>query len=58
MKRPGVCPCVKKRQRGWGASEYLAVLLGLMTVWRGAQVVLSLAQQHHGRFSWALMIPF
>jgi len=58
MRRPGHYPCVKKRQRGWGASEYLAVLLGLMTVWRGAQVVLSLAQQHHGRFSWALMIPF
>jgi len=58
MRRPALYPCGKKLQRGWGASEYLAVLLGLMTVWRGAQVVLSLAQQHHGRFSWALMIPF
>ena len=46
------------RQGGWAASEYLAVLLGLMAVWRGAQVVLSLAQQHYSKFSWALMIPF
>lgn len=46
------------RQRGWGASEYLAVLLGLMTVWRGAQGVLTLMQRHHDEFSWALMIPF
>lgn len=46
------------KQRGWGVSEYLAVLLGLMTVWRGAQAVLILAQRHHDEFSWALMIPF
>lgn len=46
------------KQRGWGASEYLAVLLGLMTVWRSAQAVLILAQRHHDEFSWALMIPF
>lgn len=58
MRRLGRYLRGEKRQRGWGASEYLAVLLGLMTVWRGAQVVLSLAQQHHGKFSWALMIPF
>lgn len=46
------------KQCGWGVSEYLAVLLGLMTVWRGAQAVLILAQRHHDEFSWALMIPF
>lgn len=46
------------RQRGWGTSEYLAVLLGLTTVWRGAQAVLELMQRHHDEFSWALMIPF
>lgn len=46
------------RQSGWSASEYLAVLLGLMTVWRGAQAVLILAQRHHDEYSWALMIPF
>jgi hypothetical protein len=38
-------------------TEYLAILLGLMTVWRGAQAVLVLMQQHHAEFSWALMIP-
>ena len=48
----------KTRQGGWGATEYLAVLLGLMTVWRGAQAVLLLIQQHHSEFSWALMMPF
>jgi hypothetical protein len=47
-----------RRQRGWGAAEYLAVLLGLIVVWRGAQAVLALMQEHHREFSWALMIPF
>lgn len=47
-----------RKQHGWGASEYLAVLVGLMTLWRGAQAVLILAQRHHDEFSWALMIPF
>ena len=50
--------CTRSRQGGWGATEYLAVLLGLMTVWRGAQAVLTLVQQHHDEFSWALMMPF
>ncbi len=45
-------------QKGWGITEYLAVLLGLMTVWRGAPAVLRLIQEHHAEFSWALMIPF
>lgn len=46
------------RQGGWGTSEYLAVLLGLMAVWSGAQALLVLARQHHDKFSWALTIPF
>jgi len=46
------------RQRGWGASEYLSVLLGLMVVWWGAQRMLTLVQEHHDEFTWALMIPF
>ncbi len=46
------------RQGGWGASEYLSVLVGLMVVWRGAEAVLTLIQEHHDRFMWALMIPY
>ena len=46
------------RQAGWGASEYLSVLLGLMVVWWGAQQVLTLVQEHHDEFTWALMMPF
>jgi hypothetical protein len=46
------------KQRGWGASEYLSVLLGLMVVWWGAQRVLALVQEHHDEFTWALMMPF
>jgi hypothetical protein len=46
------------RQRGWGATEYLAVLLGLMGVWRGAQGVLALVQEHHREFSWVLSTPY
>jgi hypothetical protein len=49
---------MKRRQRGWGATEYLAVLLSLMGLWRGAQGVLTLVQEHHREFSWALMIPY
>lgn len=48
----------RKHQGGLGAPEYLAVLVGLMAVWRGAQTVLTLLQQHHTEYSWALMIPF
>jgi len=51
-------PVAGRVQRGWGITEYLAVLLGLMTVWRGAEMVLTLIQRHHSEFSWALMIPF
>jgi len=46
------------RQRGWGASEYLAVLMGLMVVWRAAEGVLAMIQEHHDEFTWALMIPY
>lgn len=47
-----------RSQRGWGASEYLSVLLGLMVVWWGAQQVLALVQEHHDEFIWALMVPY
>jgi hypothetical protein len=46
------------RQRGWGTSEYLAVLMGLMVVWRAAEGVLAMIQEHHDEFTWALMIPY
>ena len=49
---------LQRRQRGWGASEYLSVLLGLMVVWRGAEAVLALIQEHHDKFTWVLMIPY
>jgi hypothetical protein len=45
------------RESGWGASEYLSVLLGLMVVWWGAQQVLAFIQEHHDEFTWALMMP-
>jgi hypothetical protein len=51
-------PPILQRQGGWGTSEYLAVLLGLMTVWSGTQVLLAMARQHHDEFSWALTMPF
>ena len=55
MKREaGGC---RARQQGWGTSEYLAILLGLMAVWKGAQLVLALVQLHHDEFSWVLMLP-
>lgn len=43
---------------GSAISEYLAVLVGLIVVWRGAQMALNLLREHHEEFSWALMIPF
>ena len=48
----------RSRQHGWGASEYLSVLVGLMVVWWGAQQVLARVQEHHDEFTWALMLPF
>jgi len=47
-----------RRARGWSTAEYLAVLLGLVVIWQGAQFVLALIREHHDEFSWALMIPF
>lgn len=46
------------RQRGWGTAEYLAILAGLMVLWRGGRAGLALLAEHHDEFSWALMIPF
>jgi hypothetical protein len=48
----------RQRQRGWGTAEYLAILAGLMVLWRGTQAALALLVEHHDEFSWALMIPF
>lgn len=48
----------RRQQCGWGTAEYLAILAGLMVVWRGAQAALELLREHHDEFSWALMIPF
>lgn len=48
----------RARQGGWGATEYLAVLAGLMIAWRGAQAALALFTEYHDEFSWALMVPF
>ena len=48
---------VNRRQHGWGASEYLSVLVGLMVVWWGAQRALLFVQEHHDEFMWTLMLP-
>ena len=48
----------RRTQRGWGTAEYLAILAGLMVLWRGARAALELLAEHHDEFSWALMIPF
>jgi len=46
-----------KSNRGWSSAEYLAVLAGLMVLWRGALEVLRRLAEHHDEFSWMLMIP-
>jgi hypothetical protein len=51
-------PLITSRCAGSAITEYLAVLLGLIVVWRSAQLALSLLREHHDEFSWALMIPF
>lgn len=48
---------VRARERGWGTTEYLAVLLGLIAVWRGGQAMLTLIREHHDEFAWTLMVP-
>jgi hypothetical protein len=45
-------------QHGWSTAEYLAILAGLMVLWRGSHLVLEQLAEHHDEFSWALMIPF
>ncbi|MET0534154.1 MAG: hypothetical protein ABW171_08005 [Steroidobacter sp.] len=47
-----------KTNGGWSSAEYLAVLAGLMVLWRGAAEVLRLLNEYHDEFTWALMIPF
>jgi hypothetical protein len=47
-----------KANRGWSTAEYLAVLAGLMVLWRGARELLRWLVEYHDEFSWALMIPF
>lgn len=46
------------RQAGWGATEYIAVLLGLIVVWNISGAVLTFIREHHDEFAWALMMPF
>lgn len=48
----------RRSNTGWSSAEYLAVLAGLMVLWRGAREVLRLLTEHHDEFSWMLMIPF
>lgn len=48
----------RRSSRGWSSAEYLAVLAGLMVLWRGAHEVLRLLVEHHDEFAWMLMIPF
>lgn len=47
-----------RHQRGWAASEYLSVLLGLVVVWKSTSIVLTLLREYHDEFAWALTIPF
>lgn len=48
----------RRSNLGWSSAEYLAVLAGLMVLWRGANEVLRRLAEHHDEFSWALMLPF
>jgi hypothetical protein len=48
----------RRSSRGWSSAEYLAVLAGLMVLWRGTHELLRLLAEHHDEFSWILMIPF
>lgn len=48
----------QRHQCGWGATEYIAILLGLMVVWNISQTMLTLIREHHDEFSWALVMPF
>ena len=44
-------------QLGWASSEYLAVLIGLMAIWRASQAMLYQLQRSQADFLWTLMIP-
>jgi hypothetical protein len=48
----------RRSSRGWSSAEYLAVVAGLMVLWRGAHEVLRWLAEFHDEFSWMLMIPF
>ena len=48
-----------RRCGGWGAAEYLVVLVVLLLgLWEGAPALLNLIREHYREFSWALMVPF
>jgi hypothetical protein len=44
-------------QRGWGMTEYAAVMLGLMVAWQSIDLALNLIRVHQAKFTWAMMIP-
>ncbi|MFO7304582.1 MAG: hypothetical protein C0P74_003595 [Gammaproteobacteria bacterium] len=45
-------------QLGWSVTEYLAVLVGLLVIWRGGVLMLAFIREHHDEYAWSLMIPF
>jgi len=47
-----------RTHHGWSSAEYLAVVAGLMVLWRGVREVLRLLVEYHDEFSWTLMLPF
>ena len=49
---------LSRDQRGWASAEYLAVLAGLIVIWRGSQLLLAMLAERQAEFSWTLMIPF
>jgi hypothetical protein len=51
-------PLATGKQRGWSSAEYLAIVAGLMVLWRGSRLLLELLAEYHDEFSWTLMIPF
>jgi hypothetical protein len=49
---------MRRSNLGFSSAEYLAVLAGLVVLWRGAHELLRLLVEYHDEFSWTLMIPF
>lgn len=43
--------------QGHALVEYLALLLGLMVVWGGVDLILSLLREHQAELSWAFSLP-